>query len=158
VYYFSSSAELTGTLLLNAGDNDTASWTFVIGTTLTTASASSVEIINSGAAGSYTGNINWIVETYATLGTTTTFLGDILAEDLVTLNAGATIGCGGAIGLTGAVTLDTNTISTGCTVAGNGDPVEAPSSVPESGTLTLLPSGLLAAIALLAFRKSTLSR
>lgn len=47
-----------------------------------------------------------------TLGTTTTFIGDILALTSITLNTGATITCGSALARNGAVTLDTNTIAT----------------------------------------------
>jgi len=157
VYFFASSAQLTGTLLLNAGGTDTASWIFQIGSTLTTASGSNVEIINSGSAGSYTGNIVWQVGSSATLGTTTNLLGDIIADASVTLNTGATIGCGGAIALGASVTLDNNTIDTGCTVAGSGSSVQAPASpIPEPGTFALLSPGLLAMV-FLAFRKSRIS-
>src|ERR1700680_86304 len=44
VYEFDSSAQLTGTLLLDAKGSDTAQWTFQIVSTLTTASASSVKV------------------------------------------------------------------------------------------------------------------
>jgi hypothetical protein len=46
VYYFSSSAQLTGTLTLNALGNPAAVFVFQIGSTLTTASTSRVSLIN----------------------------------------------------------------------------------------------------------------
>ena len=158
VYYFSSSAQLTGALLLDAEGTDTATWTFVMGSTLTTASASSVAIIDSGSPGPYTGNIDWIVGSSTTLGTGTTFLGTIVADASDTLNTGATDGCGGVIALTGAVTLDNNTISTACSVTGTGTPVGPPvTPVPEPGTFALLSCAALGMV-FLTFRNSRTKR
>ena len=149
MYYFSSSAQLTGTLLLNAEGDDTSSWTFVIGSTLTTASASSVEIIDTGSGGAYTGSIDWVVGSSTTLGTTTAFLGTIVSDDSDTLNTGATDGCGGVFALTGAVTLDSNTISTACSVTDTGNPVVPPvAPTPEPGTFALLSCGVLGMVIL----------
>ncbi|MDP3897660.1 MAG: ice-binding family protein [Mesorhizobium sp.] len=107
VYAFESAAELTGTMTLNALNNPNAQFVFIIGSTLTTASASSVLLIN-GAQGS---NVTYVVGSSATLGTETQFAGEILALTSITLNTGADILCGAALALNGAVTLDTNTIS-----------------------------------------------
>ena len=71
VYYFSSSAQLTGALTLDAQGNPNAVFVFKIGSTLTTASAASVVLIN-GASSS---NVYWKVGSSATLGTTTKFVG-----------------------------------------------------------------------------------
>ena len=87
VYNFSSSAQLTGTLTLNGLGNPNSVFIINIGSTLTTASASSVTLIN-GAQG---GNVFWRVGSSATLGTTTSFAGDILALSSITLDTGATI-------------------------------------------------------------------
>ena len=51
VYCFSSSAQLTGTLTLDAQGNANAVFIFKMGSTLTTASASSVVLINGGSRG-----------------------------------------------------------------------------------------------------------
>src|ERR1700687_2807624 len=107
VYNFSSSAQLTGTLRLNGLGNPNSIFVFNIGSTLTTASASAISLMN-GAQG---GNVFWRVGSSATLGTTTSFAGDILAQTSITLNTGANILCGAAWAHTGAVTLDTNTIT-----------------------------------------------
>ena len=125
VYFFSSSAQLTGTLRLNALGNSNAVFIFNIGSTLTTASASNVTLIN-GAQG---GNVFWRVGSSATLGTTSSFTGDILAQTSITLTTGANITCGAAWARTGAVTLDTNTISVCDLVAGPVGPV-GPTGVP----------------------------
>jgi len=107
VYSFNSAAQLTGALTLNGLGNPNSVFIFNIASTLTTASASVVSLIN-GAQG---GNVFWRVGSSATLGTTSSFTGDILANASITLNTGATITCGAALARTGAVTLDTNTIA-----------------------------------------------
>lgn len=125
VYFFSSSAQLTGTLTLNGP----GTFVFMIGSTLTTASSSSV-LLTGGAQAS---DVFWQVGSSATLGTGTSFDGTILALDSITLNAGASIS-GRALVLNGAVTLADNAIT-------------VPTAVPEpttmiAGALLLLPFGL----------------
>lgn len=131
VYFFASSAQLTGALTLDALGNPNAQFLFLIGSTLTTASSSSVSVVNGGTG---TG-VFWQVGRSATLGTSTSFAGNILAGDSITLNTTAKILCGRALALTGAVTMDTNTISNSC---------EAGGSVPEPGTVATMGAGLLA--------------
>ncbi|MGA2185003.1 MAG: DUF3494 domain-containing protein [Bryobacteraceae bacterium] len=111
VYYFSSSAQLTGTLTLNAQGSDNALWVFEVGSTLTTASSSVVQIINGGP----NDGLFWRVGSSATLGTSTAFEGNILAAQSITLDTGAIIPCGRALAISGAVTMDTNVISNACT-------------------------------------------
>jgi hypothetical protein len=106
VYCFSSSAQLTGTLTLNAQGNAAAVFIFKIGSTLTTASGSSVQVINGGSAC----RAFWQVGSSATLGTTTAFGGNILALASITLNTGASL-VGRALARTGAVTLDSNNVN-----------------------------------------------
>ncbi|HEY0329534.1 MAG TPA: ice-binding family protein [Rhodopseudomonas sp.] len=107
VYNFASSAQLTGALTLNALGNPNAIFIFNIGSTLTTGSAASVTVIGGGLGS----NVYWRVGSSATLGTTTAFVGDILALSSITLNTGANISCGSALARNGAVTLDTNNIA-----------------------------------------------
>jgi hypothetical protein len=108
VYCFSSSAQLTGALVLNAlGDAD-AVFIFQIGSTLTTASDSSVVVINVPPEGLC--NIYWQVGSSATLDTGTAFQGNILALTSITLNTGASL-YGRALARTAAVTMDTNQIT-----------------------------------------------
>ncbi len=104
VYTFSSAAQLTGTLTLNAAGDPNARFVFQIGSTLTTASSSVVNVINGGSPD----NVFWQVGSSATLGTTTVFEGNILALTSITLNTRASIACGRALAINGAVTLDTN--------------------------------------------------
>ncbi len=106
VYCFSSSAQLTGTLTLDAEGNPDAVFLFQIGTTLTTASDASVRVTNGGLEC----NIMWQVGSSATIGTTTAFLGDVLALTSITVTTGARVS-GRVLARNGAVTLDTNVIS-----------------------------------------------
>jgi hypothetical protein len=120
VYCFSSSAQLTGILTLNSTGSPNGVFVFKIGSTLTTASNSAVVINGSSAC-----NVFFQVGTSATLGTGTQLLGSIFAQASITLTTGASV-TGGVYALTGAVTLDTNTVTACmgtlqvCKVAGSG--------------------------------------
>ena len=104
VYCFSSSAQLTGTLHLSGPAN--AVYIFQIGSTITTASNSFV-IVDNNVCG---GNVFWQVGSSATLGTGTKFAGNIIAYASITITTSTTIS-GRALARTGAVTMDTNTVS-----------------------------------------------
>ncbi len=110
VYGFSSSAQLTGTLTLNALGNPNAVFIFKIGSTLTTASNSSVVFINTGGNSSMSCRVFWQVGSSATLGTTTSFAGNILALTSITLNTGANVS-GRVLARNGAVTLAGNNVT-----------------------------------------------
>ena len=138
VYTYNSSAQMTGQLTLNFEGLSNQNIVFQIGSTLTTASASSVLITNPGN----NDGVYWQVGSSATLGTTTAFYGTIIALESITLNTGATITCGNAIALNAAVTMDTNTVSTdACETLPEGG-----GGTPEPGTVPLLGTGLLALI------------
>jgi len=149
---------------------------FQMGSKLTTGSGSGVSIINAASGD----NVYWQVGSSATLGTSTSFAGDIIALTSVAMQTTAKDLCGSVIALNGAVTMDTNTISTTCpvvsggttvgtfgsggtgtgtTVTGSGTIVPpvitggTTFSVPEPSTFGLLSSGLLAMV-FLTFRKS----
>jgi hypothetical protein len=101
---------LSGALTLNGLGNANAAWVFQMPSTLITSPGSVVNVINTGAGA----GVFWNVGSSATLDTTTSFQGNILALTSITLNTGATIGCGRALADTGAVTMDNNTIGSGC--------------------------------------------
>jgi ice-binding like protein/exosortase sorting signal-containing protein len=144
VYCFSTSAQLTGPLVLNAQGNASATFVFKTGSTLTTASASSVSLINGGNPC----GVAWQIGTSATLGTTTSFIGNLIALSSITLNTGANI-IGRALARNGAVTLDTNNISfAACAVAG------VPPPVPTLTTWAMIVLvGLLALAGFATLRK-----
>lgn len=98
---------ITGDLTLDRQGNPNAVFVFQIGSTLTTAGASRVLLIN----GANAANVYFQVGSSATLGTTSEFRGRILALTSITLNTGATINCGAALARNGAVTLDNNVIT-----------------------------------------------
>src|SRR4029077_13531918 len=106
VYCFSNSAQLTGTLTLDAQGDPNAVFLFKIGSTLTTASAASVLLINSAS----NCGVFWQVGTSATLGTGTALQGTIAALSSITLNTGASLN-GRALARNGAVTLDDNNVA-----------------------------------------------
>jgi type VI secretion system secreted protein VgrG len=141
VYFFSSSAFLTGTLTLNDMGNPNAQFVFQIGSTLITASNSSVVTINGGSMPGCT--VFWQVGSSATLGKGTLFEGHILALTSITMNTGASILDGSALARNGAVTLQGNTI-TNCISSGIGS--GPPPAVPEPSTLALCVSGLAALV------------
>ncbi len=109
---FSTSAQLTGTVILDGQGNPNAIFDFQIGSTLTTASASDVVLIN----GAQADNVHWAVGSSATLGTTTAFAGDIVADASITLDTGANVS-GSLVALNGAVTLDDNTVTSDANIA-----------------------------------------
>lgn len=135
VYNFDTSAQLTGTLTLDFQGNPNADFVFQIGSTLTTASGSSVNVIN----GDSTSGVYWQVGTSATLGTGTTFAGNILADQSITLTTGADILCGRAIALNAAVTMDNNTISNDNTAEDFGSGRSDFGSYGFSGSATPIP-------------------
>jgi hypothetical protein len=101
VYCFSSSAGLTGTLSLNAGGDANAVFIFQIGSTLTTASGSSVVFTN-GVGSSC--NVFWQVGTSATLGSAGHFKGNIFASASISTADGSAVD-GRLLASSGAVTL-----------------------------------------------------
>ncbi|MEO8690794.1 MAG: ice-binding family protein, partial [Solirubrobacteraceae bacterium] len=106
VYRSASSLGLTGALTLDAQGDPNAVFIFQAGSTLTTASASSVNLVN----GAQACNVFWQVGSSATLGTASTFRGSILALTSITATTGATVD-GRLLARNAAVTLDTNTIT-----------------------------------------------
>jgi hypothetical protein len=106
VYCFTSSAQLTGQLVLDARGKGNAVFIFQIASTLTTAPNSSV-VMGKGKGGR-AGDVFWQVGSGATLGTGTAFTGNILAYSSITMNTGASLS--GRALARAAVTLDSNII------------------------------------------------
>ncbi|HEY0817034.1 MAG TPA: ice-binding family protein [Pseudonocardia sp.] len=106
VYKAASSMGLTGTVTLDAGGNPNAVFIFQAGSTLITASNSTVALINGGSPC----NVYWQVGSSATLGTGTTFIGTILALTSASVQTGTTV-AGRVLARNGQVSLDTNRIT-----------------------------------------------
>lgn len=161
VYSATSTMDLTGTLNLDGGGNANALWVFLVYSSLTTASNSVVNVYGTGAgAGVY-----WVMETgSATLGSDSTFAGNILANASITAGTTATDPCGRLLA-TATVTLggtDTigiggcsgtlagsNGLSGGGTLTPGNPPTITPleSSIPEPGTFMLFGAGIACLVA-----------
>jgi len=103
-------SNLTGTLTLDGQGDANAFWLFQMASTFITSPGSVVNVIGTGTGA----GIFWNVGSSATIDTTTSFQGNILALTSIALNTNATIGCGRALADVGEVTLQKNTISIGC--------------------------------------------
>jgi hypothetical protein len=99
-----SALSLTGNLTLDGAGDPNSVFIFQTNSTLTTASGSSVTLIN----GAQECNVFWQVGSSATLGTGSSFAGNILALTSITVTTGVTIH-GRALARNAAVTLDTDT-------------------------------------------------
>lgn len=98
---------LTGTLTLDAEGDANAVFIFKTASTLITAGASTIVLTN----GAQACNVFWQVGSSATLGANSVFKGNILALTSITLTTGANVE-GRVLARNGAVTLDSNTVST----------------------------------------------
>ena len=125
VYRFDTSATSGGLLTFDAQDIPNARFVVQIGTTLITTSNSSVALINGADAR----NIYFQVGTSVTLGSGSSFIGNLLAYASVTTVSGTTV-TGRLLALTGAVTLDTNNVT-------------SPGLSPSTPTPTPSPAQLL---------------
>ncbi len=153
VYFFASSAFLTGALTLDFQGNANSLFIFQIGSELITSSASTVNVIN-GTSG---GGIFWLVGSSATIASGSTFQGNVIADKSITLVSSAKILCGRAIALNEALTMDNNTILAGDCItegtpdgdfgsdgyAGNRNDVVPPASVPEPASWAMMVVGVV---------------
>ena len=147
VYCFNTSAQLTGAVTLDARGDSNAVFVFQMGTTLTTATTagpSSVLGINSPSG--QICNVFWQVGSSATLGSPTSFAGNILALASITLTHGASVS-GRALARTGGVTMDSNNVSASsclpATIAAatpTPTPTPTPTGVGGSPTPTSTPT------------------
>ena len=126
VYNRAAAMGLTGALTLDGENDPTKVWVFQAGTTLITGSGASVRLIR----GANPCNVFWQVGSSATLGTTTRFVGTIMADQTITMNNAATLR-GRALASIGAVNLHNNVITTDdC----NGDVVFMPGTTTPPTT------------------------
>ena len=140
VYTASSSLGITGTVTLDAQNNANAQFIFQIGSALTTATGSNVNLIN----GALPANVFWQVGSSATIGTSASFSGNILAFSSISFGTGASLQ-GRALARNGAVTLLDNAITTPATLGG---PLGGPPVAAGFGLAPAPSSLILVAIAL----------
>lgn len=128
VYKSTGPLALSGTLTLDAQGDPDAVFIFQVASTLITASASHVAVIN----GAQACHVYWQVGSSATLGTNSTFVGSILALTSISVTTGSTVK-GRALARNGSVTLDNNTFT---------DPAcdSTPPPVDTTTTLTATPN------------------
>ena len=134
--YNSPTFGITGTLTLNTLGNPNAVFVFQTASTLITASNSSVIVLGGGTAC----NVFWQIGSSATLGTGSALIGNVLAATSITATTGATIQ-GRLLAETGAVTLDTNTITRPVCSAAATTTVASGATTTASGGTTTTASG-----------------
>ena len=103
VYCAATSMGVTGTVTLDGQGDANATFIFQVGSTLVTGTGANIALIG----GAQAKNVWWQVGSSATLGTGTTFRGNILALTSITLVDNATM-LGRALARNGAVSLGTN--------------------------------------------------
>ncbi len=128
--YTGPTLALTGVLTLDGQNDPTSVFIFQSASTLITASNSKIMLINGASAC----NVFFQVGSSATLGTGSTFVGNILALTSITAQTGATVQ-GRLLARNGAVTLDTNTITLpDCSVATPTSTATSPTSTATSSS------------------------
>lgn len=136
VYAFghASTANLIGTLTLDAQGDANAVFIFQASSDLITASNSVVTLLHSAQAC----HVFWQVTSSATLGTSSSFVGTIMALTSIGLNTNATIN-GRVLARNGAFTLDTNTVSKATCATPTSTPTSSPTPSPTQ-TPTATPT------------------
>lgn len=134
VYKSASALQLTGALTLDAQGDPNTVFIFQAASTLITASASRVNLIN----GAQPCNVFWQVGSSATLGTSSVFVGNIMALTSISMNNAVTVQ-GRALARNGSVTLINDTITVGrcapgTTGSGTGPGEGGGSGIPAGGS------------------------
>lgn len=138
VYRFggAATANLIGELTLDANGEENPVWIFQATSTLITASDASVTLIGATSC-----DVFWQVSSSATIGTGTSFVGNIMADQSIALQTNATLN-GSALARIAAVTMDHNTI----THADCDDDGDVGTPVPETGSSLVLLGSTLSAL------------
>lgn len=137
VYTASSSTQITGPLTLDGQGDPDAVFIFQIGSALTTASNSSIALLNDAQSC----RVFWQVGSSAMLGTNSSFVGTIMALASVTANTGATVE-GRALAREGSVTLDSNVFTdVKCASTSTTPPTSPAPTVTPADTATPTATG-----------------
>lgn len=145
------SLAITGILTLDGRGAPDSVFIFQSGSTLVTASNSTVVLVG----GAQACNVFWQVTSSATLGTGSHFEGTILAQSGITLDTGATVN-GRALARDGAVTMHSNTIRKASCVTpppASGAPTTSVPVFPTTAALVLGGAGALAAASIVVRRR-----
>jgi len=143
VYRFDATAQLTGTLVLDAQNQANAVWVFQIGTTLTTAASAAVTFINQAPNSVANNGLFWQIGSTTTVGANSSLQGNFLGGTTFSFGTGATIVAGRALTGTNTITMAGNTYdfvsassgySGGLAFAGSGNTISA---IPEPSTYAL---------------------
>lgn len=130
IYKSGSEIGLTGTLTLDGQGDPNAVFIFQAGSTLTTAGASAIQLIN----GAQACNVFWQVGSSATLGAASVFKGNILALTSITLGTTANVD-GRVLAQNGTAIFDgSNTVTKATCAAAVPTPVV---SSPSNNTITV---------------------
>jgi hypothetical protein len=105
IYHSDSSLDITGELILDGQHDETAAFTFFVGSALTVNSFAYITLIN----GAKSCNIFWMVGSSATLGTSSSMQGNVIAAISISMRTSATIT--GRLICTHAISLDTNQVT-----------------------------------------------
>lgn len=141
VYKVASAMGLTGTVTLDGQSNPGAVFIFQAGSTLITASHSTVKLIG----GAQACNVFWQVGSSATLGTNTTFVGTIMALTSASIQTGASV-AGRVLARNGQVSLDDNSIGVPtCTTATTATTTAATTAVTTAATTAVTTGATIAA-------------
>lgn len=124
--YTGDTLALNGQLTLDGANETDPVFIFQSASTLITGSSSSIVFINGATAC----DVYWQVGSSATIGTTTSFAGTVMALTSITANTGATVQ-GRLLARNGAVTLDNNMINVPSCEPSEPDPTEPAPTDPE---------------------------
>ncbi len=139
VYKVASAMSLTGTVTLDGQNDPNAVFIFQAGSTLITASSSTVKLIG----GAQACNVFWQVGSSATLGTGSNFAGTIMALTSASVQTGATV-AGRVLARNGQVSLDDNTITVPTCTTATTTSTTTTGTTANTGTTaatTVIPTG-----------------
>jgi hypothetical protein len=146
--YTGGALALSGTLTLDAQGDPNAVFVFQAASTLVVNNSSTVRLVN----GATSCNVVWQVGSSATIGTSATFVGTVLALTSISAQTDASID-GRLLARNGAVTLDSNTFSaqtcgssTTTTTTTNGSTVTTGPATSAVGSGTTVPAGVVTSI------------